>query len=179
MRNTASADTEIRDMFFELLNKFGEFSEYVRNSGLLPACPDHEGSYFAFDPEDVNDKDYYRKLVLYNCINAVLNESGISVKSRGYTYLRDAICIVIDLKRLDICLTKEVYPLIVKKHKIKGKYIVEHNIRNAIEAAFLQAQRNGSYGSPMRSFDRRPTNKEFILTAAERVQDMLAGEMQD
>lgn len=177
MRNNNNKDAEILSLFSEILNKLGEFMNYVRETGVGIASPAFMGRYFAFDPAGINDKDYYRKIVLINCIYRVLNESGINVKSHGYTYLKDAICIVIDMKSMDVCLSKDVYPLIRKKNGSKANYTVEHNIRNSLDSAYRFKARQGTGDENiMRCFERRPSNKVFILKAVQKVQDMMAEE---
>lgn len=177
MNKRSKEDAEVLKLFSEILKKLSEFNNYVRETGITAADPSFLGRYYAFDPGRMNDTDYYKYIVLINSIYSILNDSGISVKSHGYTYIKDAVCIVIDLNSLDICLTKDVYPLIAKKYKVKALYSIEHNIRNAIESAYFSPVRQRPSGrNIMRCFDTKPSNKEFILKAAQKVQDLLAEE---
>ncbi len=125
------------------------------------------GSYLlAFDPSPVTDKDlYYRKVKLISTINDVLDDHSINVKTKGYSFIRDAICIITDLERMDICLAKEVYPLIAEKYDAGGPYAIEHGIRNALKSAS--------------SFETKPTNKVFLLTATQEVGSRLLKELCD
>ena len=120
--------------------------------------------FFAFDPNLEPDKEYYiRTIRLIRTIYDVLNEYNISKKCKGYTGMKDAICIIVDLRRLDICLSKEVCPLIAEKYDAGGIYTVEHGIRNALKSAYMSSEH----------FDAKPTNKTFLLTVAEEVSDRL------
>lgn len=177
MKKRSKEDAEALKLFSEILKKLSEFNNYVRETGIAAADPAFMGRYYAFDPRGVDDGEYYKNILLINCIYSVLDDSGINVKSRGYTYIKDAVCIVIDLNSLDICLTKDVYPLIAKKYKTKALYSIEHNMRNAIESAYFSvARQKPSDRNIMRCFDTKPSNKEFILKAAQKVQDLLAEE---
>lgn len=124
--------------------------------------------YFAFNPSVFNDKDsYLRNIRFLNTVNDVLSEYNINVKCKGYSFIKDAICIITDLSRMDICLEKEVYPLIAEKYDAVGTYTVEHSIRNALNTAYLT---NGY-------FITKPTNKAFLLMAAQEVSDRLLKEL--
>ena len=128
----------------------------------------NRGNYFAFDPNLEPDKDYYvRTIRLISTIYEVLNDYNINTKCKGYTFMKDAICIITDLQRMDICLAKEVYPLIADKYDAGGIYTVEHGIRNALNAAYLTS----GY------FISKPTNKTFLLMAAQEVSERLLKEL--
>ena len=81
--------------------------------------------------------------------------------------MKDAICIITDLERMDICLEKEVYPLIAKKYAVSGTDTVEHGIRNALKSAELKTD----------LLMPRPTNKLFLLMAAQEVNARLLKEL--
>ena len=172
-----NGEPEIRKLLFEILD---EYTEIIRESGILTLSPVFMGKYYAFNPTYLHDEDYDDNLKLINCIYSVLNDYHINVKSSGYTFLSDAICIVIDHGSLDVCLTKDVYPLIAKKYRIKNDYTVEHDIRNALDAAFRSSRiRPEPASCPMNGFSARPKNKEFILLAVQKVQELLAEEMRE
>lgn len=125
-------------------------------------------SFFAFNPSVITNKgDYLRSMRLITVIYDVLNEYNISVKCKGYTYMKDAICIITDLRRMDVCLEKEVYRLIADKYETGGTYNVEHSIRNALNSAYC---RSGF-------FMNKPTNKTFLLMAVQEVSARLLKEM--
>ena len=180
MRKKIKRESDFSRMFLELISKLGEVDSCLRDYGIGMVSPAMMGKYYAFDPSGIHIKNYFRWLGLINCIYAVLNEYGINIKSHGYTYIKDAICIIIDRHSMDICLAKEVYPLIATKYGLKSVNSVEHDIRNAIDAAFSASRdKTGAPAGPMSSFAERPKNKEFILLAAQKVQDMLSEQAQE
>ena len=73
MRNSNNKDAEIISLFSEILNKLGEFMNYVRETGVGIVSPAFMGRYFAFDPAGINDKDYYRKI--HRALTRVVNET--------------------------------------------------------------------------------------------------------
>ena len=127
------------------------------------------GNYFyAFNPSVENEKESYeRNIRLLDTIYDVLNDYNINVKCKGYTFMKDAICIITDLKRMDICLEKEVYPLIAEKYDAAGTDTIEHGIRNALKTAEFSSD----------ILMPRPTNKLFLLMAAQEVSARLLKEL--
>lgn len=167
-------DPEALRMFSEILSKLNEFSKYESENGAGMVNSPMIGRFSAFDPSGIR-ADYSRYVVLINTIYSILNDSGISVKSRGYTFLKDAVCIVVDLGSMDVCLTKDVYPLIAKKYGAKALYTIEHNIRNSIDTAYISPEKQKlTKKNIMLGFESRPSNKEFILAASQKVQSLLA-----
>lgn len=123
---------------------------------------------FAFNPSaEVEKKTYERNILLLETIYNVLNEYKINIKCKGYTFMKDAICIITDLKRMDVCLEKEVYPLIAKKYDAAGTDAIEHGIRNALKTAEFKTD----------LLMPRPTNKLFLLMAAQEVNARLIKEL--
>ena len=156
----------------DLVKELNEFNSYVKTASEPFAGEFDQGKYFyAFNPTKTYDKETYQKNIrLVSTINDVLDENCINVNNQGYTYLRDAICIVTDRKRLDVCMANDVYPLIADKYRIKSKYRVEHSIRNALACAYDKCRRDHpDRDCIMNSFDRKPTNKKFILRAVQEV----------
>ena len=136
--------------------------------------------YFAFDPRLQQNSEYYgRNMQLLKNINNMLNSCGVNIKSRGYSYLTDALCIVYDHKSLDICLEKEVYSLISDNYRLDGTSNVEHNIRNCIKSAYERSSVNGSDHNLMAEiFGTRPSNKVFIMRLGQLLMEQMAKEKQ-
>jgi hypothetical protein len=109
--------------------------------------------------------EYYEFL---NNSTAVLNEFGIHIGTNGYSYLIDAIKIIIDRERYDVRMKTDVYPLIAMKYGIKRQDPVEHSIRNAINTAYEDNLRNPGCNR-MDIFVRKPKSKNFIIYAADEV----------
>ncbi len=156
----------------DLVRELNEFNGYMR-AGAGPFGKDlRKGNYFfAFNPAKSTDIETYKKNIrLMNAIDELLDENCINIKSRGYTYIRDAICIITDMRSTDICMTTDIYPNIAEKHGIENKSQVEHNIRNALNSAYRRCQnlcpeRDCLINSPQ----EKPTSKRFLLKAAKEI----------
>ena len=164
----------------DLVKELHEFNNYVK-AGVSPFGREFmKGNYFyAFNPTQSTDKDMYqRNIRLLNTITDVLDENCINIKSQGYTYLKDAICIVTDRRSLDICLVKEVYPYIAEKHRVKSLSKIEHSIRNALDSAYKTCKNQyPDKDCILNSFNEKPTNKKFLLRAVQEVSSRLLKEL--
>lgn len=164
----------------DLVKELSEFNNYVK-AGVSPFGREFmRGNYFyAFNPTQTTDKDtYQRNIKLLNTITEVLDENCINIKSQGYTFLKDAICIVTDRRSLDICMVKEIYPYIAEKHRLKSVSKVEHSIRNALDAAYKKCRKKyPDKDCIMNSFEEKPTNKKFLLRAVQEVSNRLLKEL--
>ena len=107
-------------------------------------------------------------------ITKTLKELGISPSLYGYTYLTDAIELVIqDETLIRRRVTKELYPTIAKRYKSKWTH-VERNIRHCIEVAYNRGNIDLLYDVFGYSIDARKgkaTNSEFIATIAEYLKE--------
>ncbi len=68
-------------------------------------------------------------------VTTIIHEIGVPAHIKGYTYLREAIMLV--LKDIDLInsITKQLYPSVAKKHNTSSSR-VERAIRHAIEVAW-------------------------------------------
>lgn len=157
----------------ELVRELNEFNSYMR-SGSIPFGRDYmRGNYFyAFNPAQKIERDFYkRNIVLIKNITDILDENCINIKSHGYTYIKDAICIIADMESLDISLTKDVYPHIAGKYTTKNVSKVEHAIRNVVDSAYRTVKKNyPDRECIMNSFDEKPTSKKFLLRAVQETE---------
>ncbi len=164
----------------DLVKELNEFNNYVK-AGVSPFGREFmKGNYFyAFNPTQTTDKDMYqRNIRLLNTIADVLDENCINIKSQGYTYMKDAICIITDRKTLDICLVKEVYPYIAEKHRVKSMSQVEHSIRNSLDSAYKVCKnQHPDRDCILNTFNEKPTNKKFLLRAVQEVSNRLLKEL--
>lgn len=164
----------------DLVRELNEFNNYVK-TGVSPFGHEFmQGNYFyAFNPTRSTDRDMYQKNIrLISVIHEVLDENCINIKSHGYTFIKDAICIIIDRKSLDICMVKEIYPYIAEKNRIKKLTQVEHDIRNALNAAYKKCRRDyPERDCILNSFDEKPTTKKFLLRAVQEVSGRLLKEL--
>lgn len=164
----------------DLVRELSEFNNYVK-AGVSPFGHEFmQGNYFyAFNPTRSTDLGMYKKnIMLLRTINAVLDENCINIKSHGYTFIKDAICIITDRKSLDVCMVKEIYPYIAEKYHVKRLTHVEHSIRNSIDSAYKRCKKiYPERNCIMNSFDEKPTNKKFLLRAAQEVSNRLLKEL--
>ncbi|MBQ6440723.1 MAG: hypothetical protein IJJ06_11520 [Mogibacterium sp.] len=164
----------------DLVKELNEFNSYVK-AGVSPFGREYmKGNYFyAFNPAETTDNDTFkRNIKLLSTITELLDENCINIKSLGYTYLKDALCIITDRKRLDLCMVKEVYPYIAEKHSVKKVSKIEHSIRNALEAAYRRCKsKYPERDCIMNCFEEKPTNKMFLLRAVQEVSSRLLKEI--
>ena len=177
MINSGIDDSKLIDY---LISQLAEIKEYIIKENTKKGADESRGNYFyAFNPAVKEDWDSYsHNIRLISVIYDVLNEFGISRKRLGYTYIKDAVCIIIDIKSFDVCLNNEIYPVIAKKYRIKDKSRIEHDIRNCIDAAYYSSLNQGEDQHFWKSgFTSRPTNKTFILHIAQEVSKRMLEEL--
>lgn len=104
-------------------------------------------------------------------LTTLLIDMGIPASLSGYTYLREAIHLVIDMGASpDGMLSKQVYPVIAKKYG-KSMASVEKAIRTAIETAWIRGRTDildRMFGYTVSAQRGKPTNTEFIAMIADR-----------
>lgn len=97
-----------------------------------------------------------------------LKKMGFKEKQLGFTYIVDAVLILMDYSGTPPHVTSEIYPLIAKERNT-SKEGVERSIRNAIEAAFRNihtAQLSYYYPFPYDKKKGRPSNSDFLINFA-------------
>lgn len=142
------------DLIIDLIRNISEINESIRTN--------------VFDPAPASGRDLYRrKMMLHSIIEELLNECGINIKSRGYTFIRDAVCIVIDMQTLDIFLNTDVYPYIAEKYRIKNIDLIEHSIRNCISSGYARYAGDKCNDTTLKIYSSKPTNKRFIFHIAQ------------
>ena len=96
---------------------------------------------------------------------------GIPAHIKGYTYLREAVKMVIANKDIINRITKELYPGIAERCDTTASK-VERAIRHAIEVAFSRGRIeniNQVFGINIYSRGDKPTNGEFIALIADKL----------
>ena len=104
-------------------------------------------------------------------ITAIIHEIGVPAHIKGYMYLREAICMVVNDIELLSAVTKELYPNIAKKFNTTASR-VERAIRHAIEVAWSRGQVdtiNKLFGYTIHNDKGKPTNSEFIAMVADKL----------
>ena len=164
----------------DLVKELNEFNTYVRR-GIGPFGHDYvKGNYFyAFNPSYETHKELYQQNIrLTGTIYRVLDENCVNIKCMGYTFIKDAVCIITDMQSLDICLMKEVYPYIADKYGGQNVSKVEHSIRNALKSAYKTVKSTcPDRECIMNSFEKKPSNKKFLLRVVQEVSERLLKEL--
>lgn len=103
-------------------------------------------------------------------ITEIMRDIGIPANLKGYYYIREAVCLVVDdIERIKF-VTKELYPYVAEKHYTTSSR-VERAIRHAIEVSWSRGNidvLNEIFGYTV-STQERPTNAEFIGMLADKV----------
>lgn len=132
---------------------------------------------------EVMTKNDYIKIPTSNAVNVnitrslearitnVIHEIGVPAHIKGYSYLREAIAMVIEDMELLGAVTKELYPNIAKKYNTTPSR-VERAIRHAIEVAWTRGKIDTIdkiFGYTVNNNKGKPTNSEFIAMVADKL----------
>ncbi len=105
-------------------------------------------------------------------ISNYLKELGVSANLKGYYYLRYAIRILINDRRLISAVTKMLYPMVAKEFKTTPSR-AERNIRNAIERCWEREMMNEEFAKDVFSYGvfhrGKPTNSEFLAEVTDHI----------
>ena len=105
-------------------------------------------------------------------VTRLMLEMGMPVHLRGYHYLREAICLSVENMELVGSVTKLLYPEIAKIYQSSNEK-VERAIRSAIEVGWERGNEElfeEIFGYSRMDGNTRPTNSEFILGVADKIQ---------
>jgi hypothetical protein len=121
------------------------------------------------------DGAYRRYQSFYVPVTDALRDFGIRMEYNGYAYILEAVKLIIERDNYDVRLKTDVYPPIARKYHLAQSECIEHNIRNAINAAYRDnLKRPGS--NMMGKFHRKPTSKQFIMYIADQVRRSMYAE---
>jgi two-component system response regulator (stage 0 sporulation protein A) len=104
-------------------------------------------------------------------VTTMIHEIGVPAHIKGYTYLREAILLVLKDTDLINSITKQLYPTVAKKHNTSSSR-VERAIRHAIEVAWDRGDTetlNGLFGFTINQNKGKPTNSEFIAMISDKL----------
>jgi len=110
-------------------------------------------------------------LDIINQITNIIREIGIPAHIKGYTFVREAINMVVNDMELLSAVTKELYPSIGKKYNTTASR-VERAIRHAIDVAWSRGQVetiNKIFGYTINNEKGKPTNSEFIAMVSDKL----------
>ena len=105
-------------------------------------------------------------------ITKLMVEMGMPAHLRGYRYLREAICLCVGNMELVGSVTKLLYPEIARTFQVTNEK-VERAIRSVIEVGWERGNQElfeEIFGYSRAHGKVRPTNSEFILGVADKIQ---------
>lgn len=104
-------------------------------------------------------------------VSTVIRDVGIPMHILGYDYVKEAVILVIENKSYLQAVTKELYPLLARRHESTPSR-VERGIRHAIEVAWNRGNMEAHdklFGYTVNALKGQPTNSEFIAGIAEYI----------
>lgn len=104
-------------------------------------------------------------------VTRLLHSLGMPAHIKGHQYLREAICLRIELGEQASAVTKVLYPAVAKRCKTTS-IRVERSIRHAIELTWLRGDIEvlQQFFSHTISIDKgKPTNNEFISMLSDHI----------
>ncbi|MBR0400691.1 MAG: hypothetical protein IJH95_07770 [Mogibacterium sp.] len=158
------------ELLNDLLNQMNRLNNSITSASRRNKYIYNRSSYlFCRNPRNRISKDEYKQYVAFSsAVTDILSDYGIDPGLSGYTYIEDAVMIILDLNTFDLRLNNDVYPYIAQKHRLGNIDVVEHNIRNAIKSAYRK-NKNDPGSNHMYEFEKNPGNKRFLFHVAELV----------
>ncbi len=101
----------------------------------------------------------------------LLHEIGIPANLKGHNYIRDAVIMVLEDRKLINSVTKTIYPNIGRRYQTSA-CSVERAIRTALETAWTRGRTdiiNDIFGFTVSINKGKPTNAEFIAMLADKL----------
>ncbi|ANU23454.1 sporulation transcription factor Spo0A [Planococcus donghaensis] len=106
-------------------------------------------------------------------ITNMVKDIGIPPHLKGYSYLKEAVSLVLEQPEFLNKITKELYPGIAAKFDTTSSR-VERSIRHAIEQAWTRNETvdhiSEIFGYSVAHLESKPTNSEFIAMVADSLQ---------
>lgn len=113
----------------------------------------------------------FHKISLEEKISKIFINVGIPPNIKGYSFLREGVCLAVNEPEIINSITKELYPRISKKFSTTPSK-VERAIRHAIEVAWSRGRIDGINNIlGVRAYMNadKPTNSEFIALIADKM----------
>ncbi len=123
------------------------------------------------DEEEIEIGNKANAADLEPIVTSIIHEVGVPAHIKGYSYLREAIMLVLKDCQLIESITKQLYPTVAKKFNTTSSR-VERAIRHAIEVAWDRGDTetlNNLFGFTINQSKGKPTNSEFIAMIADRL----------
>ena len=154
----------------------------VSNSYIERQAIENGAAYFLTKPFEAETlysiiKSVYSRAVPSDCcdveilVTNTIQQLSIPAHIKGYHYLRTAILSTLTENYFFDSITKQIYPLVAKKHDTTPER-VERAIRHAIEIAWDRggsAEISSLFGYNPGFYNCRPTNSEFIALISDKL----------
>lgn len=104
-------------------------------------------------------------------ITEIIHEIGVPAHIKGYSYIREAIMLVLKDNDIINSITKQLYPSVAKVYNTSPSR-VERAIRHAIEVAWDRGDTetiNKIFGFTINQSKGKPTNSEFIAMISDKL----------
>ncbi len=150
--------------------------EIINKIKMIMEKPDISDAYPSFNA-NINDRNATSLLGgrlshdIEKTVTSIIHEVGVPAHIKGYTYLREAIMLVLKDTDLINSITKQLYPSVAKKHHTSSSR-VERAIRHAIEVAWDRGDTetlNNLFGFTINQNKGKPTNSEFIAMISDKL----------
>lgn len=116
----------------------------------------------------VDPQGYLKYISFLNAANEVLQEMGIHTSNTGYGLIIQAIQAYIDFGTFNVMLIKELYAAIGKYNGVTNIKCIQHNIDNAINAAYRDYLIDPMVNK-MGVFGGKPKTKAFLIHVTREV----------
>lgn len=151
-------------------------------SDSVAAHPFPESLTFCF-PKDSDPKDVLRRIAAFPGghrkrsdseagISHFLQQCGVPVSLSGFEYLREAIRLILERKRvIDVSSVNDLYE-IVSSELGTTAYVAEHAMRHAIDTAWIRSDPTvleRLFGDTVYSDRSAPSNAAFLFRAADHI----------
>lgn len=116
-------------------------------------------------------RNEYIESNLESDVTNMLHDIGVPAHIKGFTYLREAIILLIEDETMLNRVTKTLYPIVAKKFRTTPSR-VERAIRHAIEVAWARGKMetiDHMFGCTVNVVKGKPTNSEFIAMLSDRL----------
>lgn len=132
------------------------------------ADPSSQATHFAYER---------RRQEIEREVVRQLSDLGVPAHFKGYTYLKEAVTLVVMHPHMLSAVTKELYPTVARAHK-SNAIKVERAIRHAIESTWTRGNLDcidALFAYSVDANKGKPTNSSFIARLADQVRmDVLA-----
>ena len=104
-------------------------------------------------------------------VTTIMHEIGVPAHIKGYSYIREAILLVLEDGDIINSITKQLYPSVARIYSTSPSR-VERAIRHAIEVAWDRGDTetiNKIFGFTINQAKGKPTNSEFIAMISDKL----------